>query len=233
MGCLCSTDSSTTLLLPHRTVSAASASSSYSSDLFENSFLKLYERNFFADYILEKEIKGSGARGEIRLCINKSSEKIYAVKILNKALLPVEVIKGRLVKRQVNMLSVLDHPSILKILDFYEDQANYYIVMDYAGGGDLFQKMEKVGLFPEEMAARIMKQILSALAHMHSKGIAHRDIKPENIIIEEKTREIAVKIIDFDTAVKFEGKKLSDKQGSIYYMSPEVIRGEYNEKCDI
>ena len=67
MGCLCSTDSSTTLLLPHRTVSAASASSSYSSDLFENSFLKLYERNFFADYILEKEIKGSGARGEIRL----------------------------------------------------------------------------------------------------------------------------------------------------------------------
>ena len=131
------------------------------------------------------------------------------------------------------MLSVLNHPSILKIHEFYEDNSNYYITMDYIKEGDLFAKMEKTQIFSEEKAARIMKQIFSALAHMHSLKIAHRDIKPENIMIQESDSEILIKIIDFDTAISFENKILTDKQGSLYYMSPEVLHEEYNEKCDV
>ena len=230
MGCLCSADFSSATKVPQRCLSA------YSNLDTENSpgiFLKTYEKNFYANYKLGKEIIGYGSHGEIRLCTKLSTGKEFAVKILNKALIPVEAIKNRIIYRQVKMLSVLNHPSILKIHEFYEDNSNYYITMDYIKEGDLFAKMEKTQIFSEEKAARIMKQIFSALAHMHSLKIAHRDIKPENIMIQESDSEILIKIIDFDTAISFENKILTDKQGSLYYMSPEVLHEEYNEKCDV
>jgi calcium-dependent protein kinase len=230
MGCLCSDNFYSAPVLPKRTASAAS---SFDGEYRLMSSLKSFERNFFADYKLHKEIIGYGARGEICLCTENSSKKTFAVKILNKAQLPQEIVKARLVKKQVEMVSVLNHPSILKIYDFYEDRSNYYILMDYAKGGDLFNKLEKFGPLTEAQASRIMEQVFLGLAHMHRNGIAHRDIKPENILIEEKGSEINVKIIDFDTAASFESRKFYDKQGSRYYMAPEVIKGDYNEKCDL
>ena len=230
MGCLCSNDSTSVVKPLQRSTSAFSTSSI---DLHPPLFFQTHERNIYADYKIEKEIIGYGARGEIRLCTNNSSGKKFAVKIVNKAQLPPEVVKGKLVKKQVDMLSTLNHPSILKIYDFYEDPSNYFILMDYVKGGDLFEKIKHTQYFSEEMAARIMKQIFSCLAHMHSYSIAHRDIKPENILIEETAKNIVVKIIDFDTAANFSGKKFKDQQGSIYYMSPDVLKGDYAEKCDV
>jgi calcium-dependent protein kinase len=191
------------------------------------------ERNFYADYKLGKDIIGYGTHGEVRTCVHIQTDRLFAVKLINKASLPAEVIRHRLIQKQFNLILSLNHPSILKLYEFYEDRGNYFIVMEYVQGGDLFEKLKKVQYFTETAAARIMKQILSAIAHMHSKGIAHRDIKPENIMIEEKQGDIVVKIIDFDTAIPFQGKVLKDKQGSSYYLAPEVIKGEYNEKCDV
>jgi calcium-dependent protein kinase len=77
-----------------------------------------------------------------------------------------------------------------------------------------------------------MKQILSAVFYMHQKNVMHRDIKPENMLYDIESK--ALKIIDFGTAVKFKnGEKLKGLVGTPYYIAPEVIRGEYEEKCDV
>jgi len=88
----------------------------------------------------------------------------------------------------------------------------------------------------EEDAAYITKQLLSAVTYCHSRGIVHRDLKPENVLIESISTngKINIKVIDFGTALFVPpNKKLVGVLGTPYYIAPEVIRGNYNEKCDI
>ena len=73
----------------------------------------------------------------------------------------------------------------------------------------------------------MMKQILSAVAHIHSNGFMHRDLKPENTLYDARTKEL--KIIDFGSAVPYrKGEYLKKIAGSLYYIAPEVIKGRYN-----
>jgi len=84
------------------------------------------------------------------------------------------------------------------------------------------------------MAARYMKEMLSAMIYCHKNNIVHRDLKPENVILENNTKNSAIKLIDFGTSRKFQdNEKMSSKLGTPFYIAPEVIRGNYNEKCDI
>jgi len=80
----------------------------------------------------------------------------------------------------------------------------------------------------------IMKQILSALNYCHQHGIVHRDIKAENVLFNSKNIEAPIKIIDFGISIKFEkDTKIKHKAGTILYIAPEILEGEYDEKCDI
>lgn len=85
------------------------------------------------------------------------------------------------------------------------------------------------------MACKIIKQILSALAYLHSKNIIHSDLKAENIMFVDKdSQDLHVKLIDFGMASKFEpDQKLSQVQGTPYYLAPEMLRGSYDSKVDI
>lgn len=233
MGSLCSNDRSNPVgtVIVQRTASLYSNTSNSSSITDLN--LKSEERNFYALYTLGHDIIGYGTHGEIRRCEHKFTGQTYAVKLITKASVPQEVIRKRLIPKQFKLLSTLDHPSILKAHNLYEDRGRYFIVMDLVEGGDLFEKIKSTNYLAEIAAARVMKQIFSGIAHMHSKKIAHRDIKPENIMIEEKGHKILAKIVDFDTAIEFEGRNLTDKQGSLFYIPPEVLKGKYNEKCDV
>jgi calcium-dependent protein kinase len=88
----------------------------------------------------------------------------------------------------------------------------------------------------EEDAAYIIKQLLSAITYCHCRGVVHRDLKPENILIESisSNGKINIKVIDFGTALFVApNTKLVGTLGTPYYIAPEVIRGDYNEKCDI
>ena len=81
------------------------------------------------------------------------------------------------------------------------------------------------------MAAHYMKKLFGALNHMHSINIVHRDIKPENIMI---TANDEIKIIDFGLSKRQEkNKKMETVAGTPYYMAPEVLDGNYDNKCDI
>lgn len=204
-------------------------------DILFNTGLFIQENRdcFLSIYDICPKSIGYGSYGEVYLCEHRRSKEKRAVKIIEKRYLTSSTIEKRLVLNEVDILKSLDHPNILKIFEYFEDQLNYYIVMEYFSQGDLFDELERVKILDEKSAAYIIAQILAGLAYIHSRQIVHRDIKLENILICSKDKEIHIKIIDFNIATYYKGKKLNKFTGTSYYIAPEVINQSYDEKCDI
>jgi calcium-dependent protein kinase len=191
-----------------------------------------YQR-FDEVYQLHDSPLGSGAYGEVWLGNHKQTQELRAIKILLKDGMPREEIEDRTVFNEVEILKNLDHPRILKVYEYFEDDLKYYIVIEYCKGGDLFDKISKLKKLTEKQAAIVLKQLLLALNYLHGKKILHRDVKPENLLLcqTDDPEELSVKLIDFGiSALK---RKNLEKAGTIDYMAPEVFKGNYDEKCDI
>ena len=105
----------------------------------------------------------------------------------------------------------------------------------FVEGGELFEELQRRKVFSEQHAADIIRQLLSAVVYCHERKIVHRDLKPENILIESCTEDrINIKVIDFGTAEAFTSNtKMRQTMGTPYYIAPEVIQKNYNEKCDV
>ena len=190
---------------------------------------------FESVYTLDKSPIGTGAFAEVWLCTHKRTKDVRAVKVFDKSTLTAGEIKSRSVFVEVEILKTLDHPNILKVYEYFEDDLKYYIVMEYCEGGDLFDRIEAEGTFTERYASKIMRLIFTGLNYLHTKQVVHRDIKPENILITNKGKfeEFNIKIIDFNIATRKIGKNLRGIYGTTDYMAPEVFRGIYDEKCDL
>ena len=183
---------------------------------------------------LKTKMLGSGAFGEVWLVHHKDLDRDFAMKIIKKRKNKKNDEKEIL--NEIEILKKLDHPKILKVVDFYSTLKRYYIITEYCHEGELFNEIIKVGKFDEGQAAFIINQILKAITYCHKMNIIHRDIKPENIMItnREKNGCLQVKLIDFGTAKMFEkGHQENKYVGSSYYMAPEIIRRKYDEKCDL
>lgn len=126
----------------------------------------------------------------------------------------------------------MDHQNIVKLYEAYEDDDNFYLIMDYLKGGELYDEIVRRQYFEEKEGAMVMYQILLAVNYLHKKGFIHRDLKPENICIDQG---LIVKVIDFGTARKFtRGKKLKQTIGTPFYMAPEIFNEKkYDEKADV
>ena len=130
----------------------------------------------------------------------------------------------------------IDHPNVLKYYECFEDEFNYYIVMEFCKGGELLKFILACPEMNENIIAIVMKQLLSAVAYCHQRGIVHRDIKTENLLIKDANdmKNLQVKVIDFGISCKIQPQeKLRISFGTPYYMAPEVFRQNYTEKCDI
>ena len=192
------------------------------------------------NYIIISKL-GKGSFGSVYKVKHKITGEIRAMKIIKKYLIKDsrEKIDNNGL-REIQILKELDHPNILKIIEYYKDEKNYYIITELLNGGDLSDFIMKFKKCNERIVASIMKQLLSALNYLHFNGIVHRDIKLENIMIHKKNEKIddidsfEIKLIDFGESIYFkENEYLSDTVGSPYYVSPEVLNKNYNEKCDI
>lgn len=119
------------------------------------------------------------------------------------------------------------------------DDDFFNFVTQLCQGSDLFYNLEKEGgYFNEKTSAKIVKQILQAIKHLHDQGVCHRDLKLENIMFESKRtiKEPLIKVIDFGFAKYFKSideDQMSTRTGTPYYMAPEIIEGQYNESCDM
>ena len=187
---------------------------------------------FAYEYELGENL-GSGAFSAVYKCIEKSSGKTRAVKIVKKQGLSKQHTNNSNKLQEIQVLKLLDHPNIIKIYKGFEDSKNFYIVMEYCEGGELFKTLLNKHYFTENEAAKIMYQLLASVSYYHSKNVIHRDLKPENILIEGKAEELFIKISDFGNSVIYDlHTKISGIFGSLYYLAPEVLDNKYNEKCD-
>ncbi|CAD8210052.1 unnamed protein product [Paramecium octaurelia] len=203
-------------------------------------------------YELEKLI-GSGSFASVYIAKRKADGVKLAIKaFLKKMLIQKDPDKWReTIDNEIRVMKSLDHTSILKCYDHFENRAQCYIVMDLARGGTLEQGLKKLEEpLPFLTAKVIFRQIVEAIKHMHERGYMHRDLKPSNILLK---RPMALKqfsliaqtdpnIVVSDFGVSSEIKKDMDIGkycGSPGFMAPEVILCEnnknltYDEKCDI
>ena len=181
-----------------------------------------------------KDLLGGGHFGTVRSAFRrfeKAPHKLFAIKSISKKNLS-EINLNDLIK-EVDIISSLDHPNIIKFYETYNDNFYFHIVMELCRGKDLFSRINK-GINDEKLIATIIMKILHSLSYCHSKGVSHRDLKPENIIFETPEIDSDIKLIDFGLSKKFKSnEKLHTLLGTPYYVAPEVLTKEYNEKCDL
>ena len=153
---------------------------------------KELKRNYVIDQ--NTEVLGQGAFGKVFKTYNKHNKELQvAIKVLSKSKLKDHL---EAIKDEVDILTKLDHPNIVKYYETYIDERYIYLVMEYIGGGELFDKIAQSEnqTFTEEASQIYMRKLFSACNHMHAQGVVHRDIKPENIMM---TQEGELKLIDF------------------------------------
>ena len=185
-------------------------------------------------YIRGKQI-GKGTFGNVY----ESKNLIFNNKVAMKVIPKNETMDQLLLKNEINILKKLSHPNIVRIYEFYESCNCYYLINEFCSGGELFNYINN-SKFNEQQLSIIFYQVFSGLKYLHENKILHRDLKPENILVCKKELDLEageeyfwVKIIDFGTAKIFENDKNENTVvGSPYYIAPEVLNKNYNEKCD-
>eukprot|EP00826_Nyctotherus_ovalis_P048980 TRINITY_DN5843_c0_g1_i14.p1 TRINITY_DN5843_c0_g1~~TRINITY_DN5843_c0_g1_i14.p1 ORF type:complete len:482 (-),score=166.20 TRINITY_DN5843_c0_g1_i14:125-1570(-) len=196
-------------------------------------FIRQNLADFSSEYKLGEKM-GAGAFGVVWKCTHGITGQTRAVKIISKE--DSEHVKTdiELVKKELEILRTLDHPNIVKLFEYYEDAKRFYLVTEYCEGGNLFDSISKAGRVAEPLAARIMRQVLSAVSYCHANNVVHRDLKPDNILLDSAGLSGIIKVIDFGTAQIFRpGANITGRSGTSQYVAPEVLKNSYNSKCDV
>jgi len=188
-------------------------------------------------YELQRQM-GIGSYGFVRLAVKGDSKAVRAVKTIAKDRLRGKKNKGemKLIRNEVEIMSMLDHPHIVRLFETFEDSNNFHLVMEVCSGGELFDRIIKAVHFTEGQAAHCAEQIVKGLNYMHTIGIVHRDLKPENFLClnDDSMETNVIKIIDFGLATRLtKGKMLTTSLGTPYYVAPEVLKKSYDELCDL
>ncbi|KAL7577966.1 hypothetical protein ACA910_007588 [Epithemia clementina (nom. ined.)] len=197
------------------------------------------------DGVTDGKTLGSGVSGTVRLVTHKKTKVQYAVKILefDKMISTNSKKKNnnttgalRQLRDEIFIMCQLDHPNIVRIEEVYESPNEIYIVQELCLGGDLFDRLDKEPDWhqTEAQCAKLVKQMLSAVRYLHSKGIIHRDLKLESFLFSSEDPDSELRMIDFGLSKHFvPGEHLQEQVGTPYTVAPEIIQGNYDEKCDM
>lgn len=176
-------------------------------------------------YHVEKTI-GRGTFGKVKYGTHTITGQPVAIKILEKRKIRDDADYER-VKREITILKEVRHPHVIELFEIIETTDQLFLVMDYAGGGELFDYIVQKGRLDENEACRFFCQIVSAVDAIHKLNVVHRDLKPENILLDENKN---IKIVDFGLSNLYsKGSFLETACGSPCYAAPEMIQGKpYN-----
>jgi calcium-dependent protein kinase len=196
-----------------------------------SSFVKIKKKNYLDDYIFIKNI-GVGAFGAVSKIKMKYGGLYRAAKKVKTSAITQRKIKREQFVAEITIPLKIDHPNINKLFEVFEWHNQYVLIMELCEGGDLFSYMKSQRSINESKIAEIMEQVFSGVVYLHKNNIVHRDLKPENMLYDTESK--LIKIIDFGSAIELpNSKRLTSVVGTPYYIAPEVLAGEYNEKCDI
>ena len=172
------------------------------------------------------DILGSGGTSVIYKAKDTILNRLVTIKILREQAGADEKFLHRF-RNEAQAVAKLSHPNIVRIYDVDFSGALNYLVMEYVEGCSLKEYLDNHAPLPVEEALAIFQQLLQALQHAHENNVIHRDIKPHNILLDTKHN---VRVTDFGLAVNSgdlaRETGSSDIMGSVYYMSPEQIKGE-------
>uniref|UniRef100_A0A674JWY2 Serine/threonine-protein kinase MARK1 n=1 Tax=Terrapene triunguis TaxID=2587831 RepID=A0A674JWY2_9SAUR len=179
------------------------------------------EHPHIGNYRLLKTI-GKGNFAKVKLARHVLTGREVAVKIIDKTQLnPTSLQK---LFREVRIMKILNHPSIVKLFEVIETEKTLYLVMEYASGGEVFDYLVAHGRMKEKEARAKFRQIVSAVQYCHQKCIVHRDLKAENLLLDA---DMNIKIADFGFSNEFTiGNKLDTFCGSPPYAAPELFQGK-------
>jgi len=170
-------------------------------------------------------VLGKGSFGKVVLVQKRTGKErggLFAMKILRKT----HLVKRRQIERtrtERKVLSVVNHPFIMKLHYAFQTPDKLYLVLDYCPGGELFFHLSRFRRFPERVARFYAAELLLAIGHLHKRGIIYRDLKPENVLLDSEGH---VKLGDFGLAkagIKHPCEGASSMCGTPEYMAPEVL----------
>ncbi|XP_061427205.1 maternal embryonic leucine zipper kinase-like isoform X3 [Lethenteron reissneri] len=170
-----------------------------------------------------RETIGSGGFAKVKVARHLLTGEKVAIKIMDKAELGDDLPR---VKTEIEAMKSLSHQHVCRLYQVIETKTKIFMVLEYCPGGELFDYIIARDRLPEEEARVFFRQIVSAIAYVHSQGFAHRDLKPENLLIDENHN---LKLIDFGLCARPKGGldcHLETCCGSPAYAAPELIQGK-------
>uniref|UniRef100_A0A672Y632 Ribosomal protein S6 kinase n=1 Tax=Sphaeramia orbicularis TaxID=375764 RepID=A0A672Y632_9TELE len=180
-------------------------------------------------------VLGKGGYGkvfQVRKVAGAASGKIFAMKVLKKAMIVRNAKDTAHTKAERNILEEVKHPFIVDLIYAFQTGGKLYLILEYLSGGELFMQLEREGIFMEDTACFYLAEISMALGHLHQKGIIYRDLKPENIMLNSQGH---VKLTDFGLCKEsiHDGTVTHTFCGTIEYMAPEILmRSGHNRAVD-
>jgi len=165
---------------------------------------------------------GQGSFSEVRLAKCIKTKVFYACKVIPLTNLSSAPLIDRF-ENEIRVIRQLYHPGIVQVKDFFKDDSNYYVIMEFCPNGDIFSLVIERGKISEHEGKIYMNQIVLALIYIHSLNIAHRDLKPENILLDYAGN---IKISDFGLSRYLDESGIAATPcGSPCYASPEILSG--------
>ncbi|KAH8974643.1 hypothetical protein BDL97_01G112600 [Sphagnum fallax] len=181
------------------------------------------------------KLLGEGTFAKVKLAKNKETGESVAIKVIDKE----KILKHKMleqIKREISTMKLVKHPNIVQLLEVMASKTKIYIVMEYATGGELFDKIVHQGRLKEEQSRKYFQQLIDAVDYCHSRGVYHRDLKPENLLLDAAGN---LKISDFGLSALpqqlREDGLLHTTCGTPNYVAPEVIvdKGYHGATVDL
>src|SRR5262245_44299046 len=176
-----------------------------------------------------------GGMGTVYKARRRDDGLVVAIKIIPPGAARTPVLMQRF-KREFNAARQIDHPNVVKAIEFCDAPPSPYLVMEFVDGESLGQRIEREGRVSEDDAKRIMAQVCQGLHRAHKQGMIHRDIKPDNILL---THDGVAKVTDLGLVKDIEGEmnltRTGRGLGTPHFMAPEQFRNAKNAdvRCDI
>lgn len=145
---------------------------------------------------------GQGNFAKVYYGRNLKTGQSVAIKVIDKE----KVLKVGLmdqIKREISVMRLVKHPNVLQLYEVMATKNKIYFVIEYAKGGELFNKVAK-GRLKEDVASTYFQQLISAIDFCHSRGVSHRDLKPENLLLDENE---GLKVSDFGLSAAAESRR--------------------------
>src|SRR5438874_1333072 len=177
-------------------------------------------------YLLVRPI-GHGATGTVWRAVDRTTGDEVAVKLLREELVRQPKLVTRFVQERAILL-MLRHEHIVRVRDLLTVGESLGLVMDLVDGGSLREYLHDRGTLPTADAARVLRQVASALAEAHRLGVVHRDLKPDNILVHKAEERLETKLTDFGIARVLHTRGLTTPGaliGTPNYLAPEAING--------